>query len=1055
MSEPLKLMAMLLLSVVTAVQLHAASVDFSKIPPAATHAVDFAKEVQPLLAERCYGCHGPKKQESGLRLDDKTAALKGGETGAAIVPGKGVESLLVQAIAQARDDIKMPKKGDRLTAEQVGLLRAWIDQGAKWPDAAVAGKKDFKNHWAFKAPIKPAVPSVKKASWVRTPVDAFVLTQLQKEGMQPSLEADKVTLLRRLSLDLIGLPPTPKEVDAFLADRSPDAWKKQVDRLLASPHYGERWGRHWLDATRYADSDGFEKDKRRFIWAYRDYVINAFNRDLPYNQFVIEQLAGDQLPNPSQDQIVATGFLRNSMINEEGGVDPEQFRMDEMFDRMDCIGKSVLGLTIQCAQCHTHKFDPLTHEEYYRMFSFLNNDHEAQRSVYAADELAKIESIRRQTTGIEDDLKHRTPDWENRMAAWEESVSKNLPQWTPLHLAVEEISTGGQRNLPMEDESLLAQGYAPTKHTVRLDAKTTLTNITAIRLEALTDPNLPMNGPGRSLRGTFGLTEFKMEFGSPEKTNARTKVVFSRATSDYDQTEKKLEPDFYDKSTNNRVIGPIAYAIDGNDYTAWGIDSGPGRRNQDRKAVFQLATNLALSKDTGLTFRITQNHGGWNSDELMNNNLGRYRISVTDAPGRIEADPVPKRVREMMSIKRDERTAAQQSSVFAYWRTQVPEFSAANARIAALWDSYPEGNSSLVLMSRDQPRETHMLKRGDFLKPMKSVTPGTPAFLHSLPENAPGTRLTFAKWLVDKQSPTPARVFVNRMWQTYFGTGLVSTPEDFGMQSDAPSNQALLDWLACEFMDSGWSVKQMHRLIVNSATYRQSSRVTPESFEKDPNNRFAARGPRFRVEGEIVRDIQLAASGLLNDKVGGRSVMPEAPSYLFLPPVSYAPFEWTVEKDDNRYRRALYTFRRRSTPYPMLQTFDVPNADVACVRRSRSNTPLQALMSLNETVSLEAARALAVRALKEGGKSDAERIIYAFRLCLARKPQLDEQKELLEFLNKEQVRFADGWLEPAKLLGVTNSAALKLPEGIKPTQLAAWTAVSRVLLNLDETITKE
>jgi hypothetical protein len=866
-----------------------------------------------------------------------------------------------------------------------------------------------------------------------------------------------VTLLRRLYLDLIGLPPTPQEVDDYLNDPSADAYDKQVEKLLASPHYGERWGRHWLDAARYADSDGFEKDKSRQMSFYRDYVINAFNKDLPYNQFIIEQLAGDLLPNATQAQIVATGFLRNSMVNEEGGVDPEQFRMDAMFDRMDAIGKSILGLTIQCAQCHSHKYDPLTQEEYYRMFAFINNDNEAQRVVYTPDEQMKVAELTRKMREVEGELRGRIPDWRERMNRWEDQVRNDQPEWNVLPL--EYMGENDQRYLPQKDGSYLAQGYAPTKLSPRFKSETKLSGITAIRLEYLTDPNLPCGGPGRSFMGTCALSEFRVE-AKPEKKDVKSeKLKIKEATADYDQAEHVLEPNFYDKTNNRRVTGPVTYAIDGDDKTAWGIDSGPGRRNQARKAVFRLEKPAPSSEEgTVLTITLVQNHGGWNSDDHMNNNLGRFRLSATTCadPAKLKADPLPKRVRDILAVPRDRRTLSQVAEVFAYWRTTVPEFKDANDRIEALWRQWPVGSTSLTLVTRTGGRDTHMLTRGDWLKPNRSVTPGVPAFLNPLPANAPPTRLTFAKWMVDPKAPTTARAFVNRIWQAYFGTGIVATSEDFGIQGEAPSHPQLLDWLACEFMDNGWSIKHMHRLIVSSAAYRQSSKVTPELYTRDPYNRLLARGSRFRVEGEIVRDIALAASGLLNPKVGGRSVMPPAPAFLFQPPASYAPFPWVDETGPEKYRRAIYTFRRRSTPYPVLQTFDVPNADQSCVRRSRSNSPLQALASLNESIFVECARSLAKVTLEQGGQTDDQRLVYAFRRVMARTPNDAEMKVLRGLLDQQRKRFADGYLNPNELTVENDKPrAAELPKGASPTQWAAYTVVSRVLLNLDETITKE
>ena len=1043
----------------------------AQLPPASTRKIDFLKDVQPIFTNSCFECHGPEKQKGGLRFDQKAAALKGGDTGRLVVPGKSAESLLIQAITGTKEDLaQMPKKRKPLTDEQIGLLRAWIDQGVEWPETPMAKGKDWTKHWAFKSPVRPAIPTVKNTRWVRNPIDSFILARLEREGLTPSPEADKLTLLRRLSLDLTGLPPTIAEADAFLTDRSPDAYDEQVERLLTSPHYGERWGRHWLDAARYADSDGFEKDKMRFVWFYRDWVVNALNRDLPYDQFVIEQIAGDQLPNASQDDIVATGFLRNSMINEEGGTDPEQFRMDALFDRMDCIGKSILGLTIQCAQCHDHKFDPLKQEEYYRLFAFLNNDHEGQPIVYTAEEQMKVANLVRQMRDLEEGLRHTTPDWEDQMAKWEKTVKTNQPDWVILRPTVEDISTGGQRYLPQDDGSFIARGYAPTKHTVKLFATNDLRNITAFQLELLTDPNLPAGGPGRSFKGTCALTEFKVEAMDAQNPTNKVHVKFSKATADYEQPESLLETNFYDKTENRRVTGPPSFAIDGDDNTAWGIDAGPGRRNRERKAVFECATNVGFPNGTILMISLAQNHGGWNSDDLMNNNLGRFRISATTNAGPIVADPLPKRVRDILAVPHERRSPAQTAALFSYWRTTVADFKETNEKIEALWKQWPAATTALTLLARETPRETHLLKRGDWLKPQQDVSAGVPAFLHPLPEQQAqeNSRMALAKWLVDKRSPTTARVLVNRLWQSYFGIGLVATPEDFGMQSEPPSHPELLDWLACEFRQptldlrletlesrKPWSQKHIHRLIVTSSAYRQSSKVTPELYSKDPYNRLLARGPRVRVEAELVRDIALSASGLLNEKVGGPAIFSPAPDFLFQPPSSYAPFPWKEETGPERYRRALYTFRRRSTPYPVLQVFDAPNGDFSCVRRMRSNTPLQALASLNEIVFVECAQALARKTLQEGGKSDSDRITYAFRRALVRPPTMDEKDELLALLEKQKVRLAEGWVNANEIATGKNEVAKDLPKGVTPTQLAAYTVVSRVLLNLDETITKE
>ena len=931
------------------------------------------------------------------------------------------------------------------------------------PPIEAAETKDPKQHWAFKSPVRPQVPEVKNKKWVRTPIDNFVLARLDKEGLRPSPEADQVTLLRRLSLDVVGLPPTIAEMDAFLTDKSSEAYEKQVERLLNSPHYGERWGRHWLDGARYADSDGFEKDKPRFIWAYRDWIINAFNQDLPYDRFIIEQIAGDQLPNPRQDDLVATGFLRNSMLNEEGGVDPEQFRMEGLFDRMDCIGKSVLGLTIQCAQCHNHKFDPLTQEEYYRLFAFLNNDHEASLIAYSTEQQMLVANLTRQMRDLEAGLRHTTPDWQERMNGWEDSVKNEQPEW--MLVECRNAGENGERFYYYADGSIRAASYAPTQWTAHFRGTNNLPFIGAFQLEQLTDPNLPCGGPGRSIKGMAALSEFKVEAMDLQIPTNKIEVKFVKATADYANAEKLLEPEFQSENRkrnggDKRIYGPVEYAIDGKGDTAWGIDAGAGRRNVPRKAVFIPEKPLAFTNGVVLDFQLQQNHGGDNSDDNENHNLGRWRISVTSATN-VVADPLPAGVREVFKVPREQRTPAQIAALFRYWRTTVPEFKEVNDKIEALWRQWPEGTPTLRLMTRqgkgpiDELRTTHMLRRGDWLKPGQEVTFGVPSFLHPLPPNADGSRLTFAKWLVDRKSPTTARAFVNRVWQAYFGLGLVDTPEDFGTRCEKPSHPELLDWLACEFMDSGWSVKSLHRLIAKSATYRQSSRVTPDLYSKDPYNRLLARGARFRVEGEIVRDIALSASGLLNPEMGGRSIYPPAPEFLFQPPASYGPKVWKEETGPERYRRSLYIFKFRSVPYPMLQTFDAPNGDFSCVRRQRSNTPLQALISLNETEFVECAQALAHKMLVEGGKTDADRVNYAFRRALSRPPNADERKELLALLDKEKQRIAQGWVNPLELATGKNEKPVELPSGATPTQLAAYTVVSRVLLNLDETITKE
>ncbi len=1017
---------------------------------------DFAREIRPIFEARCLSCHGPEKQKSGLRLDLKAAALAGGDSGPAIVPGKAGESDLLARVTSDDAESRMPPKGDRLSAQEVEAIRKWINAGASWPEDQPSSAKDPREHWAFKTPVRPAEPITRDTSWARNPIDKFILARLEKQGLAPSPEADRPTLLRRLHLDLIGLPPSPEELDLFLKDTSADAYEKAVDRLLASPHYGEKWAQPWLDAARYADSDGYEKDKPRYIWFYRDWVIKSLNNDLPYNRFLVEQLAGDLLPNATQDQKVATGFLRNSLINEEGGVDPEQFRMEAMFDRMDAIGKSMLGLTIQCAQCHNHKFDPISQEEYYKFFAFLNNDDEPAAVVYSADEQMRIADIHRRILEVETDLRHTSADWPERLAKWEAGL-KPEPDWKTLSGSFVDDSTGGQKYKLQPDGSYWACGYAPTKHTGILPATTDLTKIGAFRLELLNDANLPGGGPGRSFKGTCALTEFAVEAAPSDDPSKKQWVKFVKAASDVEPAETDLEPNFDDKSGKKRVTGPSSFAIDGKEETAWGIDAGPGRRNVEREAIFIPEKPLEFPKGAVLTIHLKQNHGGWNSDDLMTNNLGRFRISVSSTAPDLDAPVVPKRLRSILALAPDRRSPSQISALFSHWRSTEPQWKAANETVESLWRDHPAGTTTLVLQARTTPRETNILKRGDFLKPVRPVTTGTPAFLHPMPEDAKEDppRLALAKWLTAPEAPTTARVFVNRVWQTYFGTGLVATSEDFGMRCDEPSHPELLDWLAVEFRDKGWSPKALHKWIVTSATYRQQSKIPSALLASDPYNRLLGRGARLRVEAEAVRDIQLAASGLLNPTVGGKSIMPPAPAYLFQPPASYAPFPWKEETGPERYRRAVYVWRRRSTPFPMLTTFDAPDASTSCVRRSRSNTPLQALMTLNETTAMESARAMARRVLSHGGNSDADRLAYGFRVCTGRFPSEAESAVLISLMKRETQRFADGLANPWEISTGTSQKPTDLPPGATPTQLAAYTLVSRVLLNLDETITKE
>ncbi|GMV92621.1 MAG: hypothetical protein AMXMBFR82_23990 [Candidatus Hydrogenedentota bacterium] len=1016
---------------------------------AAAEPVSFNDQIQPILSKACFQCHGPdpESRKAKLRLDTKEDAFADRGGYAAIVPGKPDESEMIRRIASHDPDTIMPpaKAGEPLSENEIALIREWIAQGAEWSV-----------HWSFVPPRRPTVPGVGNAEWARNPIDGFILKRLEGEGLSPSPMADRVTLLRRVSLDLTGLPPTLDEIDRVVADESEDWYASLVERLLASPHYGERWARDWMDAAQYADSDGFEKDKPRQVWSWRDWVVRAFNMNMPYDQFVVEQVAGDLLPNPTQDQLVATGFLRNSMINEEGGIDPEQFRMEAQFNRVEIVGRAVLGLTTQCAQCHTHKYDPISHTEYYQMLAFLNNTDEACISVYSSEEEEQRGAILDLIAQLEEGIKADRPDWRERVAEWETTARAiPSPAWEPLELTFDDTSAGGQKCVSQGDGSYLAQGYAPTRFQPKMTATTKLTTITAVKLELLPDPNLPRGGPGRSIYGASALSEFELRVAPADTPIAEydkwTAVPVASAIADVNPPQEVLGPEFPDNGGAKRYTGPIELAIDGKAETAWTTDIDPEHRNRAHYAIFKLKEPLTVEPGTALAFRLSQQHGGWNSDDNQNNNLGRFRLSVTDAT-ELPDTALPVATQEALATEAAARTDADTRALFSAWRSTVPELSDANARIAALWRSLPSGTTQLVLHERQTPRVTHRLERGDFLSPAETVEPGVPQFMHALNAEGAPDRLDFARWLVSPESPTTARSFVNRVWQHYFGTGIVETSSDLGTQGDAPSHPELLDWLAVEFMESGWDVKALHRLILTSAAYRQASNVTPELFQRDPYNRLLARGARFRVSGETVRDIALASSGLLNDKMGGPSIFSPAPEFLFKPPASYGPKVWNAVEGPERYRRALYTFRYRSVPYPALQVFDTPAGDAACTRRDRSNSPLQALTTLNDPLFVECARGLAEDTLTYGGEATRSRIEYAFRRCTSRMPEDGEIATLEAFLEKQQARIAAGDLSADAIL---KSAAWDGGTIDDPAELAAWTLTARVMLNLDETIVRQ
>ena len=980
-------------------------------PGRAAPPVDFGREVRPILAEHCTHCHGvdPKARKGKLRLDTADGAAKGGSSGQpAVVPGDPDASELVRRIASHDADLVMPPGDEKkpLTAAQKDILRRWVAEGAKY-DA----------HWAFVPPVKAAIPA-----GAAHPVDAFVRDRLKREKLVPAPPAPNHALCRRLYLDLIGLPPSPAELEAF----EKDGFEKTVDRLLASDRFGEKWARHWLDLARYSDTNGYEKDLPREMWAWRDWVVAAINRDQPYDRFVIEQVAGDLLPGATQDQIVATGFLRNSMVNEEGAIVPEQFRMVEQFDRIDCLGKAVLGLSAQCAQCHTHKFDPISQREYFGLFAFLNNTYEAQSWVYTPEQLKQVEAVRGRVRAVEDRVRAARPKWEAELAAWADALAVTQPAWVPI-VATEMGSVSGLNHPTQEaDRSFLMKGH--TSDEVFFIASPVLNGVTGLRLESLPHRDLPHGGPGRSRLGTWTVKGIEVWIKPPGAKDWQ-KQKLTGATADFAGPDPKHA---------------AAHLTDDKDDTVWAADRGPGRRNQASAAVVRFDKPLTYPAGTQLKVALR-----------MGDMLGCARLSLTAAADP-KAPPVDHAAVLAARVPAKDRTPAQRDALFEAWRKSVPELADLNREIDEQSKAWPAATTSVLhLAERDpaDPRRTHRLDRGEWDQPREEVPPGTPAALHPFPADAPKDRLGFARWLVDRRSPLAARVAVNQTWQAMFGEGLVETAEDFGTRAPVPEYRELLDWLAVDFMDHGWSRKHLIRTVVTSDTYRHSSAASQELLERDPRNRLLARGPRFRADAEVVRDIALTASGLMTHKPGGPSVYPPVPKSVL--DYNYTrPDYWVPPTGPDRYRRSLYVFRKRSMPDPVLAAFDAPAGDAACARRPRSNTPLAALAGLNEPVFVEAARALALRVLREGGPDDAKRVGYAFVLCTARRPTEAERDEVLALLREHRKRLAEGWLNAREVATGDPAGPPALPPGTTPQDAAAWTLAARVLLNLDETITK-
>jgi hypothetical protein len=1122
--------------------------------------VDYNRDVRPILAKNCFACHGQddSHRAAHLRLDRRDGAtrkLRDGRT--AVVPSAPAQSELLRRVAAEDADVRMPpaETGNRLTPDQVAVLRRWVEQGAPYAE-----------HWAFVKPVRPPLPAVRDRSWPRHGLDYFVLARLEKEGQRPSPEADRFTLLRRASLDLRGLPPTPEEVEQFTRDTRPDAYERMVDHFLEDPAYGERWARMWLDLARYADSAGYGSDPLRTIWRYRDWVIDAYNRNLPYDRFTLEQIAGDLLPNPTLDQRIATAFHRNTMTNTEGGTDREEFRVAAVKDRVDTTLEVWMGLTMGCAKCHSHKYDPITQKEYYQFFAFFNQSADADRPdenpVLPAPTPGIEEEIRKadaRIAALKKQLDTLTPQLAAAQAEWEASL-RPQSDWVPLD-PVSSRAEGGTVLRKLADGSLRAEGPNPAGQTYTVTARTDLKGITAFRLEAIPDPALPGGGAGRADDGNFVLSHFGVTAGDEGRPVAgrfvRVEVpgdgkilslaevqVFSGGTN-VARTGKA-------RQSSTDYEGDAARAIDGNtdgDYFRsnsvthtriesnpwWEVrlaearpidqvviwnrtDGGTGSRLADfrvsvlddaHRVVWQqvvaeppspkrelspsgrqtIALKQALAdfsqegfpvanalkqpdpaksgwavgphQKTGhaavlvtaaavpagaLTFRLEQRF------HTPGYSLGRFRLLATTDARLPQRAALPAAVLAALDTPAEKRTKEQQETLARHYRSIAPALQALRDEIAKLEKARPAVPTVPVMVELppNQRRETHLLIKSNFLDPGEKVEAAVPAAFPPLPKGAPANRLGVAEWLVSPDNPLTARVAVNRYWAQLWGVGIVETEEDFGTQGEPPSHAELLDYLATEYVRLGWDTKAFLKMLVTSAAYRQSSRVTPELLAKDPRNRLMTRGPRFRLEAEMVRDQALALSGLLSRKVGGPSVYPPQPPGLW-----QAAFNgqrtWATSTGADRYRRGLYTFWRRTIPYPSMTTFDAPSREICTIRRVRTNTPLQAFVTLNDPVYVEIAEALARRIAKEGGATAEERARYGLSLCLCRPPAAEQVQQVVKLYQGERERYRK---DAKAAVALATEQLGPLPAGMEADDLAAWTVVANVLLNLDGVLTK-
>ncbi len=1034
---------------------------------AATTPVSFNRDILPILSNNCFACHGPdeNKRETKFHFDTKEGAFaKPG----VIEPGNAAESLLIEMITHPDPKERMPplESGHTLTPRQIDLLRAWIDEGATWD-----------THWAFLAPRQSDPPAVSPGAsrWVRNPIDQFILARLEREGLKPSDEADRPSLLRRVTYDLTGLPPTPDAVDAFLADSSPDAYEKQVDTLLQSPRYGERMAMPWLDAARYADTHGYHIDNLRGMWPWRDWVITAFNRNLPFDQFTVEQLAGDLLPNATTEQKIASGFNRNHMINFEGGAIAEEYQVEYVIDRVEATSSAFMGLTMGCARCHSHKFDPITHKEFYRFFAFFNNVPElgldgrtgnAQPLLQlpSPDQQARLDeltaAIKTAESAVADPVvAPLQADWEATLTDTALRGEEGLTAHYELDGSFSDVSGRYQHGRTLSGDPTFDTGQVGRGVTFDGDTEVSFGNVGAFDRA---DPfslavwvrgsrgKLPMSvfqklDDEQNRRG-YEIAFEDVSLVGIQRWAARLTVTLASDASNKLQVRTRERLRFGDWHH-------VALVYDGSGKAAGLHMYVNGKRASTEVVRDTLAGPIKTDAPLRLgSKRLGAPFSGQVDDlRLYNRALGPDQVeqlAVHDTPRVIVSGVHGKRSKEGADQAREYfLTYAAPETL----RTAYAELKALRRQKDDLDRQIP---TTMVMAEMAKPRDTFVLAMGDYRNQTEKVLPGVPAMLPALPVGAPADRLGLARWLVQPDHPLTSRVAVNRFWQMYFGSGIVKTQEDFGVQGEPPVHPELLDWLATEFVRTGWDVRAMQRLIVTSAAYRQSARVTPALLEKDPENRLLARGPRGRLPAEMIRDTALAASGLLNDRIGGPSVSPYQPTGLWEEMAfgdGFSGQAYEQSKGSDLYRRGMYTLWKRTVPPASLATFDAPNREKCTARRALTNTPLQALALMNDPTYVEAARALAQRALLEGGSDSGSRLAYAFRLATARKPTGKEARVLRTLLDQRLATFRADRPSALALLAVGESQ--RNPK-LDAVELAAWTTVASVIFNLDEAVSK-